>query len=832
MPDSAEIREKLIFARSRSQVASLLAKATLPIGQDVFEVVRTLAEAAPTRAVVFLGWLEDFSPTPGDLPWILRARAVGLRLRADWAGAAGMFLAARAAAVGEDGALFALGAVDSLARAGQPQAGVRLGKSLYRDLLAKGLLGDAGRACINVANAYLWMDRYQPCADWYARALDLLPPDASERPHAMLGLSSALLHSADTNRTRSLALEARRTYESRGNPYLATLATLNIAVLDRLEGHPERSIETLRALETSDLLSPFDRLRVTEFLADALLDLGLNTEAQDRYSTVASSRHAGPIAKANAQFGRGIALGRSGQPMRARRHLRLAQKMYGRLNNRPWVARCVLERCELALSKCEVMELTQAQRVLKESRCRRESQQARLLLAQLGVEDGGRLRITDPTLKWRLHALRAEHSSQPLPHYRRMLKEMLQERARRNTVEGLSAFFRGKELALEGYFRALLEAPTPAHIREAVAVIHRTRSAALMDEIARGFGDQVFADLMEQVGVLPPSPPEGVRQLRQRSSLRAMPRDLSSLGPLRNTPRSDPVPSWVVLGNKVVVFSMEGNVAIREAVNLNELVRRWEFELGVALAGGRDRLSALLNDFKSLFGDVPSAFCPSYDLLGVPWSALAGDLPVLCLHPSLPGSFQALKPEARGLILRGMSADLPHVSREVEAIRARFPNVLVIESVAAFRRLVNEPVEFEFLHACGHAEFYPENPMMSALLFADGPLRAWEVARSGLKTRLAVLSACETGRLSGQSPYEPEGLVRAFLACGAGGIVASQWLLNDAFAADFMTLMYQHLSRGVQLDRAARETLHVQRERWPSPHHWGAIALFGGLCRS
>lgn len=832
MPDPSGLLQNLILARSRTRVARLIAKAEAPVGPVIFDAVRSLAGASPARALVFLEWLDHLEPTPEDLPWILRSRAVGLRLKSNWSEAADLFLAARSAAMGADRARFALGAVDSLARAGKPKAAVRVGKLLYRELLDAGLREEAGRACINIANAYLWMDRFESCAAWYTRGLDHLPADAPEVPHAMLGLSSALLHSAETTRSRDLAIDARSRYETSGNSYLATLATLNLAVLDRLEGHPERSIEALKALETSNLLPAFDQIRVTEFLADALLDLGLFTEARSRYACIARSRHAGLLAKANAQFGLGIAYGRSGQPTRARRHLTLAQQRYEGLGNLPWVARCVVERCELAPSKSDILELAQALRVFKRSRCHRESQQVRLLLAQLGAEDVGRLRVTDPTLKWRVHALRAERSSQPLPYYRRMLKEMLQERARRSTVEGLSAFFRGKERALEGYFRALLEAPTPARIREAAAVIHRTRSATLMDEIARGFGDQVFAELVEQAGIRPLSPPEGVRQVRQRQGVSAMPGGLSSLGPLRKLPRSDSVPSWLVLGNKLVALSLNGHVEIREAVNLNDLLRRWEFELGVALAKGKDRLNSLLKEFRSLFGDVPRALCPSHELLAVPWSALAGDLPVLCLHPSLSGSFQSLKPGARGLILRGLSDDLPHVSREVEAICARFANVRAIESVSAFRDLVKEPIEVDFLHACGHAEFYPENPMMSALLFADGPLRAWEVARSGLKTNLAVLSACETGRLSGQGSYEPEGLVRAFLACGAGGIVASQWLLNDDFAADFMSLMYQYLSHGVQLDRAARLALQVQRERWPGPQYWGAIALFGGLCQS
>jgi len=97
------------------------------------------------------------------------------------------------------------------------------------------------------------------------------------------------------------------------------------------------------------------------------------------------------------------------------------------------------------------------------------------------------------------------------------------------------------------------------------------------------------------------------------------------------------------------------------------------------------------------------------------------------------------------------------------------------------------------------------------------------------RTRLVVLSACETfgGRL-----YEGEGLMglaRAFLASGAEAVVATQWPVG-AGSADVMDVFYHGLSAGHTPEAALRDAqLALRRNPATShPFYWGGFALVRG----
>ena len=118
--------------------------------------------------------------------------------------------------------------------------------------------------------------------------------------------------------------------------------------------------------------------------------------------------------------------------------------------------------------------------------------------------------------------------------------------------------------------------------------------------------------------------------------------------------------------------------------------------------------------------------------------------------------------------------------------------------------------------------------MFSSLEFADGPLYATEIARSGARCRFAFLSACETGRFSTSLRLEPDGLVRAFLACSARGIVASLWPLDDEAASIISPAFYASTERGATVPRAMAEAREVCRESLAHPYFWSSFAIFGG----
>ncbi len=128
------------------------------------------------------------------------------------------------------------------------------------------------------------------------------------------------------------------------------------------------------------------------------------------------------------------------------------------------------------------------------------------------------------------------------------------------------------------------------------------------------------------------------------------------------------------------------------------------------------------------------------------------------------------------------------------------------------------------MHLACHGVYRASNPLFSALRFADRWLTSAEVLDLDLDGALVVLSACESGR-PGRGGAEPVGLTWAFLAAGASGAIASQWLLDDAVSAEFSTLLHGHLSDGRGPAHAVRLTQLAIRERHPHPYYWAPFGF-------
>lgn len=109
---------------------------------------------------------------------------------------------------------------------------------------------------------------------------------------------------------------------------------------------------------------------------------------------------------------------------------------------------------------------------------------------------------------------------------------------------------------------------------------------------------------------------------------------------------------------------------------------------------------------------------------------------------------------------------------------------------------------FGILHLAAHAIVDDRQPHRSGVVLAPGApdengfLQMREVVTLELDGSLVVLSACSgaSGELT-----EGEGVLgldRAFFQAGARAVVASHWPLRDDEAADFMSDLGEHLSRG------------------------------------
>ncbi len=157
---------------------------------------------------------------------------------------------------------------------------------------------------------------------------------------------------------------------------------------------------------------------------------------------------------------------------------------------------------------------------------------------------------------------------------------------------------------------------------------------------------------------------------------------------------------------------------------------------------------------------------------------------------------------------------LPGAVSEIERIRDVLPpsvRVLELHGAAATRQGVQQAlVDVQICHFACHAHAYPDRPLDGGLSLAgDASLTVRDMfAMPSISARLAVLSACDSGRFDETLPEEVVGLATGFFQAGFAAVLAALWPLEDAPAAAQMALTYRHwLSDGMSLPAAVRSAM-------------------------
>jgi CHAT domain-containing protein len=139
---------------------------------------------------------------------------------------------------------------------------------------------------------------------------------------------------------------------------------------------------------------------------------------------------------------------------------------------------------------------------------------------------------------------------------------------------------------------------------------------------------------------------------------------------------------------------------------------------------------------------------------------------------------------------------------------------------------------------------YAANPLMRSGLFFAGAFYTWTKNRSftGLEdgiatsyeianlflpnTKLAVLSACETGLGDIKGSDGVWGLQRAFRIAGAKNLVMSLWKVPDTETAEFMGLFYENIFRQQTIADAFTTAQTIMKNKYRNdPYKWAAFIL-------
>lgn len=187
--------------------------------------------------------------------------------------------------------------------------------------------------------------------------------------------------------------------------------------------------------------------------------------------------------------------------------------------------------------------------------------------------------------------------------------------------------------------------------------------------------------------------------------------------------------------------------------------------------------------------------------------------------------------------------ELPGAAREVEAVAKQFPGSQVFTGSQASESTLQaldrrgELSQYAYLLFATHGYLSLESPNMSAVVLAqdrttpdaDGYVTAAEWPAFDLRSELAVLSACETGRGKAVQGEGIVGLPFAMAVAGNQATVLTLWQVVDAPSARFVSRLFEHVRSGVPRSTALARTKRefIASRRYAAPVFWAGFVFYG-----
>jgi tetratricopeptide (TPR) repeat protein len=199
------------------------------------------------------------------------------------------------------------------------------------------------------------------------------------------------------------------------------------------------------------------------------------------------------------------------------------------------------------------------------------------------------------------------------------------------------------------------------------------------------------------------------------------------------------------------------------------------------------------------------------------------DLPISTVSARAPGRHALLVADPRG--------DLPGTLDEARAVRQILESgswvTQELKSTAATAEAVRGRLATaDLLHYAGHGTYSGFGGWESDLLLADDTrLTLGDFLALDRVPAWVVLSGCDTGRSSADTPVESLGLAHAFLLAGSRSVVASTRLADDRKVPGFLAELYRQWNRDPDLAVALQRAQLSWRKRH-SGMDWAGFRLF------
>lgn len=185
--------------------------------------------------------------------------------------------------------------------------------------------------------------------------------------------------------------------------------------------------------------------------------------------------------------------------------------------------------------------------------------------------------------------------------------------------------------------------------------------------------------------------------------------------------------------------------------------------------------------------------------------------------------------------------ELPGTKIEIEAIKSivKGDNLFFEDEEATETQFKDKAKHYQILHLAVHGLGDFESNVNSRLVFKnqndslnDGNLFLYELINIDLsRSKLAILSACETGigkEFKGEGVFS---IARGFANSGCPSMIMSLWKINDQVSSDILTKFYKNLRKGQYINEALRnakiEFLKSSEALNSHPANWAALVPMG-----
>lgn len=155
---------------------------------------------------------------------------------------------------------------------------------------------------------------------------------------------------------------------------------------------------------------------------------------------------------------------------------------------------------------------------------------------------------------------------------------------------------------------------------------------------------------------------------------------------------------------------------------------------------------------------------------------------------------RAVDPAGSSVWIAGPGLD--HAEREVRALHAAAGGRLLLGADATTERALSTVDGAAVVHFAAHGRFRDDQPLLSCLDLADGPLYAYDLDRLHRGPTTVVLSACDVGRSAVSRGDQLSGLATTLLGRGTATVIASVVPVPDERTAEVMTSLHAALRAG------------------------------------